>query len=132
MQRRHGLPASRPATTTRPAVRGVRVHDLRHSAAVLWLTGAGGLVPPQHYTRVAQLLGHAAHTVTLNTYWRLDRGHRRPGTIADTANTNAVSGDYTITAAGALVGRTPTMDSRCLTAPWSSQSQSLRCLSKSF
>lgn len=69
-----GLPASRPAraaTATapaRPAVRGVRVHDLRHTAAVLWLTGAGGLVAPVHYMRVAQLLGHATHTVTLDTY----------------------------------------------------------------
>ncbi|ULP48613.1 tyrosine-type recombinase/integrase [Mycolicibacter virginiensis] len=69
-----GLPASRPAraaTATapaRPAVRGVRVHDLRHTAAVLWLTGAGGLVTPVHYMRVAQLLGHATHTVTLDTY----------------------------------------------------------------
>jgi hypothetical protein len=69
-----GLPASRPAVPAtkaapaRAAVRGVRVHDLRHTAAVLWLTGAGGQVAPVHYLRVAQLLGHATHTVTLNTY----------------------------------------------------------------
>ena len=34
---------------------GVRVHDLRHTAAVLWLTGAGGLVQPVHYMRVAPI-----------------------------------------------------------------------------
>ena len=31
-----GLPASRPETPDRPAVRGVRVRDLRHTAAVLY------------------------------------------------------------------------------------------------
>lgn len=63
-----GLPASRPATpatTTaqaRPAVRGVRVHDLRHTAAVLYLSAG------VHFMRVSQLLGHATYTVTLDTY----------------------------------------------------------------
>lgn len=69
-----GLPVSRPAqaatrrTPARPATKGVRIHDLRHTAAVLWLTGAGGQVVPLHYLRVAQLLGHGTYTVTLNTY----------------------------------------------------------------
>ncbi|MGE2833887.1 hypothetical protein [Mycobacterium sp. SMC-4] len=44
------------------------MHDLRHTAAVLWLTGAGGLVQSMHYMRVADLLGHATHTITLDTY----------------------------------------------------------------
>lgn len=33
-----GLPASRPATATAPAIHGVRLHDLRHTFAVLQLS----------------------------------------------------------------------------------------------
>lgn len=43
-------------------MRGVRVHDLRHTAAVLYLSAG------VHFMRVSQLLGHATHTVTLDTY----------------------------------------------------------------
>ncbi|WP_308160109.1 hypothetical protein [Mycolicibacterium goodii] len=63
-----GLPASRPATSAtatasaRPAVRGVRVHDLRHTAAVLYLSAG------VHFMRVSQILGHGTYTVTLDTY----------------------------------------------------------------
>lgn len=62
-----GLPASRPARTADdgtpiPATRGVRVHDLRHTAAVLYLSVG------VHFMRVSQLLGHATYTVTLDTY----------------------------------------------------------------
>ena len=63
-----GLPASRPATprdedgTAIPATRGVRLHDLRHTAAVLWLTA--GL----HFIRVAKWLGHSSYVLTLTTY----------------------------------------------------------------
>ena len=62
-----GLPASRPARiaddgTPIPATRGVRVHDLRHTAAVLMLSAG------VHFMRVSQLLGHATYTVTLDTY----------------------------------------------------------------
>ena len=40
-----GLPASRPERTDAdgtvvPATKGVRLHDLRHTAATLWLTAA--------------------------------------------------------------------------------------------
>lgn len=65
-----GLPASRPATPTTPAVQGVRVHDLRHTAACLWLTGADGRTAQVHYLRVAQLLGHGSPVITLKTYSR--------------------------------------------------------------
>lgn len=44
------------------AVRGIRVHDLRHTAAVLYL-GAG-----VHFMRVSQILGYATYTVTLDAY----------------------------------------------------------------
>lgn len=57
-----GLPASRPATATTPAVRGVRLHDLRHTFAVMHLSEG------THFMRVSQLLGHATYTLTLDTY----------------------------------------------------------------
>ena len=57
-----GLPASRPATAGTPATKGVRLHDLRHTAAVLYLSAG------MHFMRVSQLLGHATYTLTLDTY----------------------------------------------------------------
>ena len=68
-----GLPASRPATkaevntdgTTTPATtatKGVRLHDLRHTAAVLWLTYG------VHFIQVAKWLGHSSYVLTLTTY----------------------------------------------------------------
>ncbi|WP_237569652.1 tyrosine-type recombinase/integrase [Mycolicibacterium lacusdiani] len=57
-----GLPASRPATATRPAVRGVRVHDLRHTYAVLHLSAG------VNFVLVSKRMGHATRTVTLDTY----------------------------------------------------------------
>ena len=62
-----GLPASRPATTLEdgtaiPATRGVRLHDLRHTAAVLWLTAG------VHFIQVAKWLGHSSYVLTLTTY----------------------------------------------------------------
>ncbi len=68
-----GLPVSTPATPARtlgngaieparPAIQGVRLHDLRHSAAVAWLT-AGVQV-----AQVSRWLGHAQPTITLNVY----------------------------------------------------------------
>lgn len=79
-----GLPASRPAVPAtdtapaRPAVRGVRVHDLRHTAAVMWLTGAGGLVKPEPYMRVAQCLGMRrtrSHSTRMATGSKTTRPH---------------------------------------------------------
>jgi integrase len=43
-------------------VRGVRAQDLRHTAALLYLSAG------VHFMRVSQLLGHATYTVTLDTY----------------------------------------------------------------
>ena len=78
-----GLPVSSPAKPARqrktatgefvtepatPAVSGVRLHDLRHTAAVSWLTGAGGLVEPKSVTQVSRWLGHAQPSVTMNVY----------------------------------------------------------------
>ena len=57
-----GLPASRPATATAPATRGVRLHDLRHTFAVLQLSAG------THFMQVSKWLGHSTFTLTLDTY----------------------------------------------------------------
>jgi hypothetical protein len=63
-----GLPATRPAqpgTRTqpaRPAVRGVRLHDLRHTMATMQLMAG------THFMQVSRLLGHGTYTLTLDTY----------------------------------------------------------------
>lgn len=56
------LPASAPATEDAPAVRGVRLHDLRHTYAVLSLTAGA------HYMQVSKWLGHESYVTTLNVY----------------------------------------------------------------
>jgi integrase len=57
-----GLPASRPATTDAAAVRGVRLHDLRHTFAVLQLSAG------THFMQVSKWLRHSTYTLTLDTY----------------------------------------------------------------
>lgn len=57
-----GLPASRPATADAPAVEGVRLHDLRHTAATLWLSSG------VHFMQVSKWLGHSTFTLTLDVY----------------------------------------------------------------
>lgn len=57
-----GLPASRPATATTPSVRGVRLHDLRHTFAVLQLSAG------VHFMQVSKWLGHSTFTLTLDVY----------------------------------------------------------------
>jgi integrase len=57
-----GLPASRPATKDAPAISGVRLHDLRHTFAVLQLSAG------THFMQVSKWLGHSTFTLTLNTY----------------------------------------------------------------
>ena len=68
-----GLPVSTPAaaersaddgshTPARSAVRGVRLHDLRHTFAVLNLSAG------THYMQVSLWLGHANFSITLNVY----------------------------------------------------------------
>ena len=57
-----GVPASRPATDDTPAVRGVRLHDLRHTFAVLQLSAG------THFMQVSQWLGHSTYTLTLGVY----------------------------------------------------------------
>ncbi|MFL0180688.1 MULTISPECIES: hypothetical protein [unclassified Mycobacterium] len=60
-----GLPASRPLAkdgTLIPAVRGVRLHDLRHTFAVLELSAG------VHFMQVSKWLGHGTFTLTLDTY----------------------------------------------------------------
>jgi integrase len=42
-------------------VKGVRLHDLRHTAAVLWLTAG------VHFIQVAKWLGHSSYVLTLTT-----------------------------------------------------------------
>jgi integrase len=57
-----GLPASRPATKDAAAVRGVRLHDLRHTFATLQLSAG------VHFMRVSKWLGHSTFTLTLDVY----------------------------------------------------------------
>jgi integrase len=57
-----GLPASRPATKDAPAVRGVRLHDLRHTFATLQLSSG------VHFMQVSKWLGHSTFTLTLDVY----------------------------------------------------------------
>ncbi len=47
---------------TVPAVRGVRLHDLRHTVAVLQLSAG------THFMQVSKWLGHSTFTLTLDTY----------------------------------------------------------------
>ena len=57
-----GLPATVPATDTAPATRGIRLHDLRHTFAVMQLMSG------THFMQVSKWLGHSTFTLTLNTY----------------------------------------------------------------
>jgi integrase len=57
-----GLPATRPATKDEPAVRGVRLHDLRHTFATLQLSAG------VHFMQVSKWLGHSTFTLTLDVY----------------------------------------------------------------
>jgi integrase len=62
-----GLPASRPQRladdgTVIPATKGVRLHDLRHTAAAWWLTNGVDFI------QVAKWLGHSSYVLTLTTY----------------------------------------------------------------
>lgn len=52
-----GLPASRPDGT-----KGVRLHDFRHTAAMLWLTEG------VHFMQVSKWLGHASYVITMTVY----------------------------------------------------------------
>jgi integrase len=68
-----GLPVTTPASMerqrrdgtiepARPGIQGVRLHDLRHSAAVAWLQAGVPVV------QLSRWLGHAQPTITLNVY----------------------------------------------------------------
>jgi integrase len=66
-----GLPASPPERITEdeagnqvvvPAIEGVRLHDLRHTFAVLQLSAG------VHLMQVSQWLGHSTYTLTLDVY----------------------------------------------------------------
>ena len=62
-----GLPASRPGTTLEdgtpvPAIRGIRLHDLRHTFATLQLSAG------VHFMQVSKWLGHSTFTLTLDVY----------------------------------------------------------------
>jgi integrase len=48
--------------TVLPATKGVRLHDLRHIAAVLWLSNG------VHFIQVAKWLGHSSYVLMLTTY----------------------------------------------------------------
>ncbi len=62
-----GLPASRPASTAEDgtpiaAANGVRLHDLRHSFAVMQLMAG------EPFMKVADMMGHSTRTLVLDTY----------------------------------------------------------------
>ncbi|WP_431815706.1 tyrosine-type recombinase/integrase [Gordonia jacobaea] len=57
-----GLPASRPASASAPAQQGVRLHDLRHTFAVMQLMAG------VHFMQVSRWMGHSTFTLTLDTY----------------------------------------------------------------
>jgi integrase len=57
-----GPPVSTPATDDEGAVRGVRLHDLRHTFAVLSLTAGA------HYMQVSKWMGHESFVTTLTIY----------------------------------------------------------------
>ena len=57
-----GLRATRPATKTTVEVLGTRLHDLRHSFAVLQLSAG------VHSVQVSKWLGHSTFTFTLDVY----------------------------------------------------------------
>ena len=57
-----GLPISAPATATTPAVRGVRLHDLRHTFATMQLMAG------VHFLQVSRWLGHGQSSLTLDVY----------------------------------------------------------------
>ena len=90
-----GLPASRPAlpvTDTepaQPATKGVRLHDLRHTAAVLWLSNN------VHFIQVAKWLGHSSYVLTLTTYAdyipEQETENPLPEPVAAVPNTNVVN-----------------------------------------
>ncbi|MUM21918.1 tyrosine-type recombinase/integrase [Mycobacterium sp. CBMA271] len=56
------LAGHRPATADEPAVRGVRLHDLRHTFAAMQLSAG------VHFMLVSKWLGHSTFTLTLDTY----------------------------------------------------------------
>ena len=56
------LPVTTPARDGKPATQGVRLHDLRHSAAVAWLLAGVPVV------QLSRWLGHEQPTITLNVY----------------------------------------------------------------
>jgi integrase len=51
-----------PATDTKAGTRGVRLHDLRHTFAVLFLSAGA------HYMQVSKWLGHESYVTTLTIY----------------------------------------------------------------
>ena len=57
-----GLPASRPANGNAPAQQGFRLHDLRHTFAVMQLMAG------VHFMQVSRWMGHSTFTLTLDTY----------------------------------------------------------------
>jgi integrase len=89
-----GLPASQPASTAEdgtvlPATKGVRLRDLRHTAAVLWLTNG------VHFIQVAKWLGHSSYVLTLTTYAdyipEQETENPLPEPVAATPKTNVVN-----------------------------------------
>jgi integrase len=89
-----GLPASRPQRTADdgtaiPATKGVRLHDLRHTAAVLWLSNG------VHFIQVAKWLGHSSYVLTLTTYAdyipEVEVENTLPEPVAPVARANVVN-----------------------------------------
>ena len=75
--------------TVPSAVKGVRLHDLRHTAAVLWLTNG------VHFIQVAKWLGHSSYVLRLTTYadyiTDVDTQNPLPEPVAAVSDTNVVN-----------------------------------------
>ena len=60
--RRAAPSAPNPTAPLPRPMSGVRLHDLRHTAAVLWLSAG------VHFMQVSKWLGHSSYVLTLRTY----------------------------------------------------------------
>ena len=94
-----------------PATKGVRLHDLRHTAAVLWLTNG------VHFIQVAKWLGHSSYVLTLTTYAdyipEQETENPLPEPVAAAVDTNVVP--LRPASAGRLSSRPATRRNVCCT-----------------
>lgn len=72
-----------------PATEGVRLHGLRHTAAVLWLSNG------VHFMQVAKWPGHSSYVQTMTTHAdyipEVEPENPLPEAVAAVAETNVVN-----------------------------------------